>query len=488
LCGDSCLRWKENPKCLRILIISIPLDIPDLRVLQTEITKAGELILTVESTLTNTTCRRCGRMITEPHGLDEPRLLRHLPILGRVVSLRIRPKRFRCPFCDDHPTTTQTLDWYDPKALHTNAYERHLSLHLVNSTPTDVAAKEDVSYDALLGILDRTVATSVEWDTRPAFATIGIDEIALLKGHRDFVAVISALTEGGDLHLLAVLPDRKKATIVEWLKTIPAARSTCITTVCTDMWEGYITAVQEVLKDATIVIDRFHVARHYRDGVDEMRKQEVKRLKQALPKEAHDDLKRTLWPFRKRETALDQTEQERLETLLTYSPVLRRAYGLREQLTAIFDTARSKKDGLRRIRFWRQRVEKSGLRCFDSFLALLDTWQDLIANYFINHQTSGFVEGLNNKLKVLKRRCYGLRNVVRLFQRLTLDLEGYRRFSPWRAAPSISSGPPPCLSNHYIRCAILPPTAPCEEAHHGETSTSSAASAVSRRATADYPL
>jgi transposase len=198
--------------------------------------------------------------------------------------------------------------------------------------------------------------------------------------------------------------------------------------------------VQEVLADATIVIERFHVARHYRDGVDGLRKQEVKRLKQELPKEAHDDLKRTLWPLRKREAALDETEQERLEALLAYSPALRHANRLREQLTAIFDTARSKKDGLRRIGCWRQRVEKSGLRCFDSFLVLLDSWQDLIANYFINHQTSSFVEGLNTKLKVLKRRCYGLRNVVRLFQRLTLDLEGYRRFSPWRAAPSISSG------------------------------------------------
>jgi len=57
----------------------------------------------------------------------------------------------------------------------------------------------------------------------------------------------------------------------------------------------------------------------------------------------------------------------------------------------------------------------------------------------VKHQTSNFVEGLNNKLKVLKRRCYSLRNVVRLFQRLTLDLEGYHRFSPWRAAPSICS-------------------------------------------------
>ena len=56
-------------------LISIPLDIPDVRVLQTELTKAGELILTVESTLPSTTCRRCGRTITERHGVDEPRLL-----------------------------------------------------------------------------------------------------------------------------------------------------------------------------------------------------------------------------------------------------------------------------------------------------------------------------------------------------------------------------------------------------------------------------
>src|SRR5215212_1561473 len=133
--------------------ISIPLDIPDVRVLQTELTKDGEFILTVESTLTSTICRRCGRTISERHGLDEPRLLRHLPILGHVVYLRIRPKRFRCPWCEDHPTTTQTLDWYDQGALHTKAYERHLIVQLVNSTLSDVQAKEDVTADAVLGML-----------------------------------------------------------------------------------------------------------------------------------------------------------------------------------------------------------------------------------------------------------------------------------------------------------------------------------------------
>ena len=421
-------------------LISIPLDIPDVRVLQTELTKHGELILTVASTITSTPCRRCGRTLTESHGVDEPRLLRHLPILGRVVYLRIRPKRFRCPWCDDHPTTTQRLDWYDPNALHTHAYERLLILQLVNSTLTDVEAKEDVTYDALLGILDRWIATTVDWDALPPFMTMGIDEIALLKGHRDFVAVISARTEAGELYLLAVLPDRLKATIVVWLKSIPAARRAQITTVCTDMWEGYRTAVADVLPNAAIVIDRFHVAQHYREAVDQLRKQEVRRLKKELPKATADDLKHTLWPFRKRSTDVDAAEQVRLDALLAYSPALRQAYTLREELTTVFDTARSKADGLRRIRYWRQRVEKSGLACFDGFLKLLDTWLDGITNYFINHQTSGFVEGLNNKLKVLKRRCYGMRNVGRLFQRLTLDLEGYRRFSPWRTAAPKCSG------------------------------------------------
>jgi transposase len=62
----------------------------------------------------------------------------------------------------------------------------------------------------------------------------------------------------------------------------------------------------------------------------------------------------------------------------------------------------------------------------------LDTWLDLIANYFRQRQTSGLVEGLNHKLKVIKRRCFGIYNLRHLFQRIMLDLDGYRRFSPWQ--------------------------------------------------------
>jgi transposase len=73
-------------------------------------------------------------------------------------------------------------------------------------------------------------------------------------------------------------------------------------------------------------------------------------------------------------------------------------------------------------------VRKSGLTCFDAFLETLDTWWESITAFFVGRVNSGFAEGLNNKLKVLKRRCYGLVNQQHWFQPIFLDLEGYRLF------------------------------------------------------------
>ena len=75
------------------------------------------------------------------------------------------------------------------------------------------------------------------------------------------------------------------------------------------------------------------------------------------------------------------------------------------------------------------KVRASKLRCFDSFVPTLANWLDDRANYFIDRHTSGFVEGFNNKLKVIKRRCYGMLNVAHLFQRSQLDLDGHSLFA-----------------------------------------------------------
>jgi transposase len=115
-------------------LIQFPLDLPDVQVLKTEVTAAGHLLITVESTLEGPRCRRCEREIREPHGHDRPLRLRHLPVLEHPVTIAIRPKRYRCPSCPDHPTTTQRCGWYEPNSPHTRAFEQQVLRSLINST------------------------------------------------------------------------------------------------------------------------------------------------------------------------------------------------------------------------------------------------------------------------------------------------------------------------------------------------------------------
>lgn len=409
--------------------ITVPLDIPDVRVLQTLITEQGAFILTVESTLSSARCRCCGREIRKFHGQDDWVIVRHLPILGRPVYLRYRPKRYRCEACADKPTTTQQLSWHEPNSPQTTLYDTHLLLQLVNTTVEDVSVKEQLPYDVVLGVIERRIAAQVDWTQYTELGTLGLDEIALKKGHRDFVVIVTARLPRGRLAILGVLPNREKATVRTFLQGIPPDLAATIHSVCTDMYESYIQAVREVLFQVRLVIDRFHVAQKYRDAADSMRQQELKRLKQELPKAEYQQLKGTLWAFRKNQVDLTPEEQERLARLFAYAPALAAAHRLREELTTIFEQAPSQPQAQAQMRAWQERVRHSGLSCFDDFLNTLDHWWNEITNYFVNRASSGFVEGLNNKLKVLKRRCYGLLNLEHLFQRIFLDLEGYRLFA-----------------------------------------------------------
>jgi transposase len=412
------------------LTISLPLDIPDVDVLRTRINRAGDIVITVESTLKGTTCRQCGRKIDKPHGHDDWIELQHLPILGRRSYIRLRPKRYRCLSCDNKPTTTQQLNWYQSRCSATKAYEKHILLQLVNSTIEDVSHKEAIGYDAIVGIVKRCVQNKVNWDEIEQLEILGIDEIALRKGRTDFVAVITARSAGGRVTLLTVLPDRKKATVKRFLCSIPHRLRVTIDTVCTDMWIGYVNAAKEVLgSKATIVVDRYHVAQSYREGVDKFRQQERKRLKKELPEEEYKQLKGIMWPFRKNRRDLEQEEKDILERLFSHAPLLERAYELREELTDIFESLLSWDEAKVKINDWKQEVKNSGLTCFNKFLTTLDNWFSEILNYFKRRLNSGFVEGFNNKIKVLKRRCYGIFDVSRIFQRLYLDLEGYRLYA-----------------------------------------------------------
>ena len=408
--------------------VTLPLEIPDVRVLKTDINEAGEVIITVESLKKETRCRKCGRTISRFHGYDDWEQVRYLPVFGRPSYLRYRPRRYQCLECADHATTTQRLEWHDPRSQFTLDYEDHLLVQLIHSTIEDVRIKEGLSYDSVLGVLERRIDPTVNWSSFSQIGTLGLDEIAPKKGQGHYLVIVTSRQANGRLRILAVLPDRQKETILDFLRSIPERLKRSIQTVCSDMYEGYTEAVKEVLPQAWLVIDRFHVTEAYRAGLDQLRKAELRRLKQALSKEDYATLKGSLWALRKSPQDLTLQDRQVLKQFFGYSPQMKLAYALQRQLTSIFDQPLNQVSAKARLRSWIKRVRKSPLTCFDPFLLTLEKWWEEITAFFVTRANSGFVEGLNNKLKVLKRRCYGLFNRQHWFQRIFLDLEGYRLF------------------------------------------------------------
>ena len=218
------------------------------------------------------------------------------------------------------------------------------------------------------------------------------------------------------------------------MEQIPARLRCTIRHFTTDMWDGYIYAIEEYIAEhgdvaALLVVDRFHVAQQYREDFDDLRKEELKRLKKELPEKTYEqDCKNTLWLLRKNHSSLQDEERERLRRIFRHSPKLHQAYTLREELTAIFNQSQTPEEANRRLHRWVRKVKDHGLSCYDGFIRTLTRHWQRILNYFDARINSGFVEGFNNKIKVIKRRCYGIKKTTTLFQRLWLDLEGAHRF------------------------------------------------------------
>jgi Transposase len=213
----------------------------------------------------------------------------------------------------------------------------------------------------------------VNWAGIAEIEILGLDEIALKKGHRDYVTLVTGRLSDGEIMILGVVGGHEKAEVIEFLRLIPLRIVQTIQTVCCDLWEAYTEAARQELPTARIVADRFHVAKHYRQAADELRKQELHRLKKELSKEEYQKLNGSFRAFRKNAKDMNKAERKILKRFFEHSASAKQAYLLREQLTAIFNLNLSKKQAQSKIRCWVRKVQKSGLPCFDDFLKLLNT-------------------------------------------------------------------------------------------------------------------
>jgi len=404
------------------------LDMPVVRVLNSEINER-EISIRVEFSQHHSICHKCGQKATEFVRAGETLRLRHLPIFNRPVYLYLQTKRYRCLNCDDRPTTTQAGDWYDKDAHCTKAFADYLLLEAVGSTLADVERKHGVSYEILRGLLNRHIRGEVDWAKFKQLPVLGIDEIALKKGQGDYVTIVSTRDRQGHPRLLAVIEGRKKEPLAAFLHSVPKRLRATVREVCTDLNDGFILAVKEALPKAELVADRFHVARLYGDGFEGVRKSEMKALKKLLKPEQYAVFKGAMWMLRKHREALTEEEANILALLFECSPDLREAYEFREQLYRIFETKQTKQSAQKAFRSWIARVKRRSLTCFNRFIETLENRLDEITNYSNRRSSSGWVEGLNNKIKVLKRRSYGLTNIPNFFRRLWLDLNGLEVFA-----------------------------------------------------------
>lgn len=402
------------------------LDLPNTKVLSYKVTNEAVYIY-IESTEDKVPCRKCGRE-TKPKGLGQEIKLRHLPILGKPCYLMLKPKRGICEYCDDNPTTNQRLEWYEYKSRYTKAYENHVLFSLVNSTVVDVSIKEGIGPGAVEGILRRRVSSKVNWKTFKELGLLGIDEISLKKGYQDYVTIISSRS-GGKTRILTVIKGREKAKIKAFLSGIPRRLRNTVAGVCCDMYDGYVNAAKEVFKEkAPVIVDRFHVAKLYRKCLVGLRKGELARLRKTLTTEEYHALKSAIAILKRNKEFVTKEEREILKPLFRHSPALKAAHKLCCQLTGIYNSQIGKRKASRKIDKWIAKVEASKLNCFNRFVTTLKKYKDEIIAYFKGRYTSGFVEGFNNKVKVLKRRCYGIYDENSLFRRLFLDCSGYDTF------------------------------------------------------------
>lgn len=323
------------------------------------------------------------------------RTVRDLSISGRATYLEIPSRQFYCQSCQKY--FTETLEFVEPRRAYTRRYEEALYRRVQQSSLTQVGREEGLKFDAVEGIFKHQCSKSKE--LKPA-KKLSIDEFSHRKGRGKFATVISDIEAG---ELLEVLNTHEQAAIIEALSKLPLEWRQAIEEVSVDMWGGFPKVIQEVFPKARIVTDRFHVMKAVLEDLERVRrqsqKQKVKGARYILGKNAED---------------LTPEQQEKLQLILQGSKRLEEAYYLKEEFRQIYETQQTPAQAQKQFQDWLQRAQQVFNRCVKTIHNHLEG----ICNYFLSRTTSGVMEGINNRIKLIKRQAYGFTVFENLRQRL----------------------------------------------------------------------
>lgn len=208
--------------------------------------------------------------------------------------------------------------------------------------------------------------------------------------------------------MLDLLPDRKKETLIEWLAHPPDGIDLSkFAFAATDLWSHYRDAVNTVFPKVAVVADRFHVVQNLHTAIHTIRR-DAQQI--AATEEERKQLKGLRYLLLKNEHNLTESDKNRLESLAQSHPDLFQLWQIRQELYEWYEVRTTPDEARLTLKQWLSKARQLGMAPLDSFCDTLTNWQTEIVNFFHHRITSGFVEGMNSKIRVLKRIAFGVPN------------------------------------------------------------------------------
>jgi len=349
-------------------------------------------------------CSECLQPAPGYDRLPERRWL-FVPMWGIATWFRYAPRRVECA---DHGVVVEHIPWSEGKRPITTAMMGFLARWARHLSWRQTARSFQTSWEAVY----RSVEWFVQWGLAhrklEGVEAIGVDEIhwGKGKGAANFLTVIYQI-DGHCRRLLWVGRRRTQATLRRGFAALGPGVVQGLKFVCSDMWQPYLNVIAAKASQALHVLDRFHITMHLNQALDQVRRAESGRLRgRPMAKR----LKKMRWHLLKRGSRVRGHARVKLNTLLDSKLATARAWNLKDCFEYFWHYKSYIWAGAF-LDYWCTRAMRSRLEPMQKVARMLRTHEELLLNWFKakGEVSSGAVEGLNNKIRVVTRRAYGFR-------------------------------------------------------------------------------
>jgi transposase len=348
------------------------------------------------------TCSGCMRRRPTYDTAQLPRSFEFVPLWGYMVLLWYFMRRVDCDECG---VVVELVPWADGKNRTCNAFRLFLARWARRLSWSEVAQVFGTNWGVVYRAIRWVVDYGLAHRDLDGVRAIGVDEIAVWKGHK-YLTVVYQIDQGLR-RLLWVGQERTEESFRGFFETFGEARAKLLQFVASDMWKPYLKLIAEFAGQAIHVLDRFHIVAKVNKAVDEVRASESRQL-------ARDGfqpiLKHTRWCFLKRRENLTTPQHDKLADVLRYNLRSVRAYLLKESLDAFWQYSSVFCAGWF-LDKWCTRALRSRLEPMKKVARTLRDHSGLILNWFLAKKeiSSGAVEGMNTNAKLALRKARGFR-------------------------------------------------------------------------------